>query len=259
MTAPGQGKDPAAAESVDLAPVAAALAAALAALLSSWEVVKSSWTSWFTAEVGRVLHAGNRKGLGALKLPSLDRARRLVSQSLSAFAATSAGLVAAELSKQGLDGVAHHVPTAAELDVEADIAVTLLATSLGQSAGSEAARVHGPASSVPETQRLVHDHVANLTDAQLRYVLGAALHGAGNHARILTLLDVDDVYIYASEVLDTNTCGPCREVHGVYLGGTPTEDFSKVYELYPVHGYIDCLGRDRCRGAAVGVWRKAAS
>lgn len=249
-------KDPATAESVDLTPVGVAFASALAGLLGTWETIKSKWSSWFVAEVGRVLHAGDKTALGALPLPSLDQARRTVTQATMAFADTSAGLAAAELATQGASSVAHQVPTEAELSTEADIAVTLLATSLGQSAGSEAARVHGPNSSVPDTQLRVSQHVANLTDSQLQYVLGAALHGAGNHARILTLLGVDDVYIYASEVLDTNTCEPCAEIHGELLGDTVEGNFARVYALYPVRGYIDCLGRDRCRGTVVGVWRK---
>lgn len=251
-------KDTQAAESVDLGPVEVAFASAMAGVLAGWETVKSSWTTFFVGEVGRVLHAGDKRALGRLSLPSLDNARRLAAKAMTAFAGTSAGLAAAELAKQGKTGVAHQTPSEADLDTEADIAVTLLAAALGSSAGSEAARVHGPNSSVPETQQLVHEHVANLTDAQLRYVLGATIHGAGNHARILTLLGVDDVYIYASEVMDSNTCEPCDEIHGTYLAGTPSGDFSKVYELYPVRGYIDCLGRDRCRGTVVGVWRKAA-
>jgi hypothetical protein len=252
-------KDPQAAESVDLAPVAAALGIALTALVASWATVKSTWTQWFVGEIGKTLHAGDKAGLARLGLPSLDNARRMVTRALSAFAATSATLAAAELVAQDATGVTPQTPSDAELEVEATIAVTLLATSLGQSAGSEAARVHGPNSSVPQTQQLVHEHVANLTDAQLNYVLGAALHGAGNHARMLTLLGVDDVFVYASEVLDTNTCEPCDEIHGTLLGNTVDGDFSRVYEDYPVRGYIDCLGRDRCRGTVVGVYRKAAA
>jgi len=257
VTAPQPAKDPAAAESVDIAPLAASLGVALAALIASWESVKSSWTQFYVAEIGRVLHAGDRAALGRLALPSLDNARRMVRKAMSAFAGTAAAHMVTELAEQGLTGTTPQTPTDAELETEAGVAVALLATSLGQSAGSEAARVHGPNSSVPETQQLVHQHVANLTDAQLNYVLGAALHGAGNHARILTVLGVDDVYIYASEVNDSNTCEPCHEIHGTYLAGTPTGDFSKVYELYPVRGYVFCLGRDRCRGTVVGVWRKA--
>lgn len=258
MTAPAQQKDTEAAESVDLTPVAAAFGAALAALLVSWGSVKSNWIQFYVAEVGRVLHAGDKAGLARLSLPSLDKARRMVTKALTAFAGTAATLAVAELTGQGATSVAAAVPDEAELDTESTIAVTLLAEALGQSAGAEAARVHGPKSSVPETQQRVHDHVANLTDSQLAYVLGAALHGAGNHARILTLLEVDDVYIYASEVLDTNTCGPCADVHGELLGDTTT-GFDRVFEDYPVRGYIDCLGRDRCRGTVVGVYRKAAA
>lgn len=258
MTAPAPTSDPAAAESVDIAPVAASFATALAGLLVAWEDVKNTWSQWFTAEVGRVLHSGDRAALGRLELPSLSSARRLVSGALSAYAATSALHVVTELAQQGRTGVTPQQQTEAELDVAADVAVTLLAGALGQSAGSEAARVHGPRSSVPATQQLVHQHVANLTDAQTSYVLGAVLHGAGNGARIATLLGVDDLYLYASEVNDTNTCEPCHEVHGTFLADVGTGDVGKVFEYYPVRGFIDCLGRDRCRGTVVGVWRKAA-
>jgi len=252
-------KDPVAAESVDVAPVAAAFGAALTGLLAGWESIKAAWSSWFVGEVGRVLHAGDRRGLGRLKLPSLDAGRRLVTSATTAFAGTSAGLVAAELDAQGAPAVTQHVPSEADLDAEAEVAVQLLASQLATSLGSEAARVHGPRSSVPHTQQLVHDHAANLTDAQTQYVLGALLHGAGNAARIATLLDVDDVYLYASEVNDTNTCEPCHEIHGTLLGDVNSGDVAKVFEYYPVRGYIDCLGRDRCRGLVVGVWRKAAA
>lgn len=257
MTAPTQQKDPAAAESVDLTPVAAAFGAALISLLAGWDAVKTAWSAFFVGEVGRVLHAGDRRALGRLALPSLDKARRLVTASITSFASTSADLVVAELVKQGAASVARKVPTEAELDAEADVAVQLLAGQLATSLGSEAARVHGLRSSVPHTQQLVHQHAANLTDAQTQYVLGAVLHGAGNAARIATLLGVDDVYLYASEVNDTNTCEPCHEIHGTLLGDVNSGDVSKVFELYPVRGYLDCLGRDRCRGTVVGVWRKA--
>lgn len=240
---------------VDVAPVAAAFGTALDGLLTAWQGVKSSWLQFFTSEIGSALHAGNRVGLARLGLPSLNVPRATVLTALNAFARTSAGLVVAELAAQGKTGVTVQTPADDALDAEAELAVTQLATALGQSLGSEAARVHGPNSSVPATQQRVHAFGESLTDAQVRYILGAVLHGAGNSARILTLLGVTDVEIYSSEVMDTNTCEPCGEIDGAFLGSVAT-GFGQVYEYYPVHGYIDCLGRDRCRGTVVGVWRK---
>lgn len=259
MTAPTTGKDVAAAESVDLTAIQAAFASALDGLMGLWRGIKSTWSQWFTAEVGRVLHAGDTAALGQLALPSRTRAQQLVTSAMASFADTSAGLVAAELAVQGNHAVDQQFPPDAELAADAEVTTTLLAGSLGQSAGSEAARVHGPNSSVAATQQQVANYLASLTDAQPAYMLGGALHGAGNRARILTLLGVPDIALYASEVMDTNTCEPCDEVHGAYLGGTRTGDISRVYEFYPVRGYVDCLGRNRCRGTVVGVWGKDGS
>jgi len=81
--------------------------------------------------------------------------------------------------------------------------------------------------------------------------LGGALSNAQNTARIATMRSAPVAAYYADETLDQNTCGPCADVDGKWLGN----DLDNVEELYPNGGYRDCEGRERCRGTVVAVWR----
>jgi hypothetical protein len=179
-----------------------------------------------------------------------------------------------------------------ELGRQAQVASRLLADALTNSAAAEAARVHPPESVVAEqahkaaqeadragksgkeaadaarhaiaeaTAKKVHEHLDTLTDAQVRYVLGSFLTGVQNQARIATFLGAAgaaDAELRASEILDTNTCAPCRAVHGLLLARLSIGDFRLLRALYPVRGYLYCLGRDRCRGTVVGIWIKEST
>lgn len=49
-----------------------------------------------------------------------------------------------------------------------------------------------------------------------------------------------------------HNCGPCRDVNRKWIGNA--SDTSPAL-VYPVAGYVGCLGRWRCRGQVVAVWR----
>lgn len=55
--------------------------------------------------------------------------------------------------------------------------------------------------------------------------------------------------IYASELLDANTCGPCS-----LIDGHEYESEAEALADYPGGTYVDCEGGDRCRGTLVYVW-----
>lgn len=56
--------------------------------------------------------------------------------------------------------------------------------------------------------------------------------------------------VYASELLDSNTCQPCS-----YVDGRDYPDLEHALADYPGNGgYHACEGRDRCRGTLVIVW-----
>lgn len=55
--------------------------------------------------------------------------------------------------------------------------------------------------------------------------------------------------IYASEILDRNTCGPCS-----LIDGHEYESMAAARADYPMGGYRNCEGGPRCRGTLVIVW-----
>jgi hypothetical protein len=69
-----------------------------------------------------------------------------------------------------------------------------------------------------------------------------------------TLRAAPSAAYYGSEQNDANTCALCHEVNGRWLGNTLGEAEAE----YPTGGYARCLGRDRCRGQVVAVWRGGA-
>lgn len=268
MTQPAQPQtDPQQADRVDLEHVAEAFTAALLALLLLWGPTRTLWITSITEQIRHVLRSGIR-GLDKLSLDS-EHATQVVHDSMVKYVREAAQHVADEAAAQGVTVDAGTVEQAVAkvvasktLDDQAAVATSLLADALETSAASEAVRIHGPDSTPEETAAKVERYLHTLTDAQVQYVLGAVLHGAQNDARIATLLDARsegyEVRLFASERMDNNVCAPCRAVHGRYLGAVDGGDLPLVRELYPVRGYIDCLGRDRCRGTVVGVWVQTA-
>lgn len=55
--------------------------------------------------------------------------------------------------------------------------------------------------------------------------------------------------IYASEILDRNTCDPCS-----MIDGTEYSSMAEARADYPNGTYRDCEGGSRCRGTLVFVW-----
>lgn len=288
MTAPVPATDPQQAESVDLERVRHAFEAALAALLLLWLALKAKWVRSLVEQIRTAASNGDVRGFVNLKVDT-DEATKVVHEALVAYAKTAADQVVAEAAAQGVTTVTPAELAASDLEDQAAVATQLLADALENSAAGEAARVHPPASVIEEqgqeaakeaapdgkpskaatkeavdkareaaakdTANAVETHLHGLTDAQLRYVLGAVLTGAQNQARIATFLGDRDVDLFADERLDVHSCEPCFQVHGTLLARVGSGDYTLLRRLYPVRGYIDCLGRDRCRGTVVGVWR----
>lgn len=251
--------DPQQAESVDLNPVQKAFEIAVAALLVRWIAIKATWIFHLRKQIRVAAAAKDIRGFTALKVET-ESATKVIHDALIGFAKTAADHVVAEAAEQGVTTLTPAVPDPAALEDHAVVAAELLAHALEMSAGAEATRIHGPDADPAETADAVEKYLHTLSDAQMHYVLGAVLTGAQNQARIATFLEAHgaghDVDIFASEVLDTSTCLPCQEVHGRVLARAGTGDFSLLLSLYPVRGYINCLGRDRCRGTVVGIWVK---
>jgi len=146
-----------------------------------------------------------------------------------------------------------------------------LADTLTNSAKSSAFVYTGGSLSGKEIADKVKDDLINLSTSFLNDQLGGALTAAMNagrkatiglamskagqpvHAskgkRIMAQAANPAVTIYASEVLDGNTCDPCESIDGTQYISMDDADSD-----YPSGGYYDCDGMTRCRGTIVAVY-----
>lgn len=254
----GAGPDP--------APVQEQWETALAAAVLVWLLL---------ADGDDTAQAASAWGVGGYKLRLVEQVREAVTaRDLDALArlrldVTDAGDQLGALLVETAEAAAQHVVTeAAAQDVTLSpgmvdraalkatgrLAAATLADGLRISAAREAARVWGPGISADTVAEHVADHLASLTPAQPTEVLGGALTAAQAAGREATMLAGPSAALYADERNDKASCAPCRAVHGKWVGNS--DDPARPWRaLYPVRGYIACLGRDRCRGHLAAIWR----
>ena len=80
------------------------------------------------------------------------------------------------------------------------------------------------------------------------------MHRATNLGRIAVAgagmkIRPDNIQLIADEQNDANTCDPCSAVDGRLFA-----DLAEVATVYGTGGYIECAGRDRCRGTFRVQW-----
>ena len=79
-----------------------------------------------------------------------------------------------------------------------------------------------------------------------------ANHAVVNAGRVETVEQAvrKPAYLWSTEVLDGNQCGPCARIDG-----TEWETLEEARQHYPEgQGYVNCEGGNRCRGTLVFVW-----
>lgn len=178
-----------------------------------------------------------------------------------------AGVIASRLRQVATIAIADAVNEAARQGVEvprqdvddimdalndrADAVDKLLTANLAQTASRHAIRLTGGGLSAAEVADSTRDYLRALSGAYLKDMLGGAIQGAMNAGRKLVFArDEEDGDVYASELLDTNTCSRCTGVDG-----TQYDSLATAERDYPTGGYKDCEGRERCRGTLVKVYR----
>lgn len=122
-----------------------------------------------------------------------------------------------------------------------------LAAGLSTSASKKAAAV---STLEPEAAAAaVSEHLNSLTDAALDEQLGGATQQSYNSGRRSYFRAAGPKTVYASELLDANTCTRCNAIDGEEW---PT--VAAAEESYPIGGYVDCEGGLRCRGTLVAEY-----
>lgn len=176
---------------------------------------------------------------------------------IASTAHTATGRAQQELVKQGLlkavkyGGAKHLVVGQEGYQMAQDHASSLRASLVGN-AQRLTARIKGSYTSMDALAEKVYTDLLSRQDVYASDQLKGMINTAVNEARTEVFTDADEdgerVTLYASELLDVNTCGACIGVDGQELS---QED---AFALYGGGGYIDCEGGPRCRGTVVAVY-----
>lgn len=142
----------------------------------------------------------------------------------------------------------------ASLKARAASTDVLLARSISEAAGRQAIRRTAEAMEPYQVADEVRAHLLSLSDQFLKDELGGMLTQGMNSGRKLVMSRNDPEHVYASELLDANTCQNC-----VAKDGTQYLELSDAEVDYPTGGYKECQGGPRCRGTLVAVYAEAAS
>lgn len=250
----------------DLAPVQASWETALAAALAVWathsdgggsDPARDRWgvggiKGSLATQVHDAVAAGDLMALTRLRVDTQAAGDDLAVK-VAALAEDAARQVVTEAAAQGMSISVGAVDQTA-LDQTARLAAATLGDGLRISAAREAARVWGPGIPADTVATQVADHLVSLTDAQPSLVLGGALTAGQAAGREATMLSGPSAALYAQEVNDKNQCVNCGQIDGKWVGNSD-DPLMPWRSLYPVRGYVACLGGDRCRGMLVAIWR----
>jgi hypothetical protein len=174
---------------------------------------------------------------------------------IASTAQAATGRARDELIKQGLLQAADYGGT--KMWVVGDKGIGLasdhlisLRNSLVGDAQRLTARVKDGYSTMDDLASKVYEDLLARQDVTATDQIKGMINATVNQSRMDVFGDAeeDGVRLYASELLDANTCGACINIDGEQL----SQD--QAFELYAGGGYIDCDGGPRCRGTVVAVY-----
>lgn len=220
---------------------------ALDQLTDAWGDVTFQQRAAILAQIRAAVEAGDLSALAAITAPTAQ-AVTLLMDYMRALGADAAEAVVREATSQGVK-TAVGVLDDVRIEGAAKAVAGFLASGLATSAGRSAMLVWNDGASPKDVEKSVGDALDELTDASLRDGLGGALSVAQNEGRAATLKVAPKARYYSSEVLDANTCQPCRDVDGMEF-----DSLDEGQAAYASGGFRDCKGGLRCRGIIVTRW-----
>lgn len=156
----------------------------------------------------------------------------------------------AEAKAQGVDvSVPDMLDLEDSIQSRAKAMDTVLTRSLSEAASRQALKRTGGSLSAEEVASQVKEHLEGLKGTYLHDQLNGTLNQAMNSGRKITMRENKAEKVYASELLDENTCAACETVDG-----TEYETLDDAEADYPGGGFAECEGDVRCRGTLVGVY-----
>jgi len=194
----------------------------------------------------------------ALSPPGLYGGPDLILMHMRALADTASTAMLREATHQGVtvDQARVTVDTA-KLERAATARAGIAAGWLAQQAGIKALQVAAARTSAElgaDAGDAVDSFLGGLSENATRAQLGAALTLAQNAGRTAVMDAAPPATYTATEILDKNTCDPCRAEDG-----TVFDTLEDAEAAYPTGGYAECEGFDRCRGTVYATWGEETS
>ena len=173
----------------------------------------------------------------------------IIRQAMAAHASDALDRAMAEAQAQGREATR---PDAPDFTDRADAKAALLAGRMTESARGRAVALTEEADAPlnpGEVAAQTRDHLNSLTTAFPELQMTGALMEAENSARRAVFAANPPRRIFASEILDGNTCASCRSIDG-----TEYPDLEAAEQDYPTGAYAFCEGGLRCRGTLIAEW-----
>lgn len=233
---------------VDFDAMEATYVTALEDLVAAWKDVRAEQI----AELAAIIEAAGGDVAALAEVQAGTRGAETIAAALRTMASQGIDGALAEASAQGasvgapdIDGVM------GGLEARADATATLLARSLSEAAGRKAIALTGGSLSPADVAEQVTAYIESLSDAYLEEQFTGLLTQGQNTGRRAVMAEGEPKVkeLYASELLDTNTCEACTGVDG-----TSYVSLEEAEADYPTGGFKDCQGGPRCRGTLVALY-----
>lgn len=223
------------------------------AAVSEWAPVREAQIDALTAQVLAAVNEGNLAALATVSAPVLGveiiEAAMMRSAETGVATATAEGVVQGVVV--GYGDVELLRPT---IRARAQATATLMARALSDSAARNAIMRYGADLAGDVVAAAVRQHLTDLSTAYLTDTIGGALTQAQNTGRRVVMSTEPSARIYASELMDNNTCTACANTDGRQY-----DTMAAAEADYPTGGNAECAGGPRCRGTLVAVYSEATA
>lgn len=221
--------------------------AALDDLLEQWPDITAAQLDELAAQIEEAVD-DDPAALGLLTVGAAGASAALLA-AMTAVADQGVSSVMSEARAQGVSVDRPDTPDQTEL---AEAIAAAMAASTASTAGRTAAQDLQDGVTGAAVAAGVRAHMESLTDRFLRDQLGGALSAAQQAGRFAVLEVAPIGEWYASERIDANTCGPCRQIDQ-----TRFDTLEAARMAYGTGKYASCLGGVRCRGQVFATWGTA--
>lgn len=225
--------------------------------------VYAAWRTW----IGEQIKAGadTPEEWASISLgpeQGVDQAAEILREAMTGLALRAGQSLARQAEKQGVpvpdwdlpdDALTAAVGGRKLLESVARMSADLMASSVVTAAKRAVTGLFTQQAPADQIAAEVDRTLAEAQDGLLRGPVSTAMSTAQTAGRQAVLEAAPPGEYYASEMLDKNTCGPCRAVDGEQFG-----DLERAIKAYPVMGYKDCVGPrfgNSCRGMIVARWQ----